>query len=110
MLAKYAPPLVNKLGLKFPILSDPDNQYADQLGVVFSLDPQLVEIYKGWGIDLDRFNGSGGWRLPLPGRIIIDRDGRVLEVELHTDHTQRPEPAQTLALLQALPRSANGPS
>lgn len=103
MLTKYAPPLVNKLGLKFPILSDPGNQYADQLGVVFNLAPQLVEIYKGWGIDLDRYNGPDQWRLPLPGRIIIDRDGRVLDVELHTDHTHRPEPAKTLTLLQALP-------
>lgn len=102
MLTKYAPALVNKLGLEFPILSDPGHQYLDQLGVVFSLNPQLTEIYKGWGIDLDRYNGPDQWRLPLPGRIIIGRDGRVLDVELHTDHTQRPEPEKTLALLQVL--------
>lgn len=102
MLSKYALPLVNKLGLEFALLSDPGNRYAEQLGVVFDLDPQLAQIYQGWGIDLDRYNGPDQWRLPLPGRIIIGRDGRALDVEVHTDHTHRPDPAKTLSLLQAL--------
>ena len=102
MLAKYAPQLVSKLGLEFPLLSDPGNKVMTQLGVVHSLPQELIEVYQGFGIDLERFNGDADWRLPLPGRIIVDREGIVRNVELSTDHTQRPEPTETVALLKAI--------
>ncbi len=102
MLAKYTPQLVNKLGLKFPILSDPGNKFMEQLGAVHALPEELIEVYKGFGIDLVRYNGDTDWRLPLPGRIIVDSAGVVRDVSLTTDHTQRPEPAESLALLKKL--------
>jgi len=102
MLVKYAPQLVHKLNLGFPILSDPSQLFLEQLRVVFSLPVELIEIYKGFGIDLERFNGEKIWRLPLPGQIIVDREGVVRNVELYIDHTQRPEPTEVLKLLKAL--------
>lgn len=102
MLSRYAPQLVNKLGLKFPVLSDPGNQFMEQLGVVHSLPQELIEVYQGFGIDLVRFNGDTNWRLPLPGRIIVDTGGVVRDVSLSTDHTLRPEPAESLKLLRNL--------
>ena len=53
MREKYAPQLVQKLQLSFPILSDPGNQVAEQFGVVYTLSNGMKEIYKGLGIDLD---------------------------------------------------------
>ena len=88
MLVKYAPQLVHKLNLGFPILSDSGQLFLEQLRVVFSLPAELIEIYKGFGIDLERFNGEKIWRLPLPGQIIVDRDGVVRNVDLYIDHTQ----------------------
>lgn len=102
MLTKYTPQLVNKLGLTFPVLSDPDSQFLQQLGVVFELPDEMINIYKGFGIDLERFNGDDKWRLPLPGRIIIDQNGIAKHVELSTDHTERPEPMEALELLNNL--------
>ncbi len=102
MLVKYAPQLVHKLNLGFPILSDPGQLFLEKLRVVFSLPADLIEIYKGFGIDLERFNGEKVWRLPLPGQIIVDRDGVVRNVDLYTDHTQRPEPTEALQLLKKL--------
>jgi peroxiredoxin len=102
MLVKYTPQLVHKLNLKFPVLSDPGQLFLEQLGVVFSLPSELIEVYKGFGIDLKRFNGDDTWRLPLPGQIIVNRDGIVRTVELSTDHTQRPEPTEALKLLKTM--------
>jgi len=102
MLVKYVPQLVHKLKLEFPILSDLGQLYLEQLRVVFSLPNDMIEIYKGFGIDLERFNGDNSWRLPLPGQIIVDQFGVVKNVELYTDHTQRPEPAEVLKLLKKL--------
>lgn len=102
MIAKYTPQLVGKLGLTFPVVSDAGSKILEQLGIVFDLDEALVEVYKGFGIDLERFNGEMRWRLPLPGRIIVDREGIVRNVELSTDHTDRPEPADALEILKGL--------
>lgn len=102
MLVKYAPQLVSKLNLTFPLLSDPGSQILQRLGVVHTLPDDLIEVYKGFGIDLERFNGESDWRLPLPGRIIVDKVGVVRNVSLTTDHTERPEPVETVALLKSL--------
>ena len=107
MLGKYAPQLVHKLNLEFPILSDPGQLFLEQLRVVFSLPAELIEIYKGFGIDLERFNGDKIWRLPLPGQIIVDRDGLVQNVDLYVDHTQRPEPAETARRIACDARGAS---
>ncbi len=102
MLVKYAPQLINKLGLTFPVLSDPGSKVMEQLGVLFTLPDAMIEVYKGFGIVLERFNGESSWRLPLPGRIITDKNGVVRNLELSTDHTERPEPIETVAILKAL--------
>jgi peroxiredoxin len=102
MIPKYTPQLVGKLGLTFPVLSDPGSKILSRLGLVFDLEEAMVEIYKGFGIDLERFNGESRWQLPLPGRIIIDREGVVRDVELGTDHSERPEPADSVEILKTL--------
>ncbi len=102
MLPKYARPLVQKLNLTYPLLSDPGCGYLEQLGVVFDLPPKLIEIYRGFGIDLERFNGDSHWRLPLVGRIIVDNAGIVRDTRFHADHTERPDPEETLMVLKTL--------
>ena len=102
MLTKYAPQLVNKLGLEFPLLSDPGSRLLERLGVLFDLPEEMIEVYRGFGIDLERFNGDPAWRLPLPGRIIVDQEGTVRNVEFSTDHTERPEPAESVEILKRL--------
>lgn len=102
MIGKYTPQLVGKLGLTYPVVSDPGSKILEQLGVVFDLEEAIVEIYKGFGIDLERFNGEMRWRLPLPGRIIVDREGIVRDVELSTDHVERPEPTDAVEILKKM--------
>lgn len=100
MLPKYAGPLISKLGLTYPVLSDPGCTYLDQLRVVFDLPEELIDIYRGFDIDLQRFNGDERWRLPLVGRIVVDRDGIVQDAVFFADHTERVEPESSVALLR----------
>jgi peroxiredoxin len=102
MLSRYAGPLVSKLGLKYPVLSDPGFSYLDQLRVMFDLPAELIEIYRGFGIDLERFNGEKHWRLPLVGRIVVDTDGVIQDAAFFADHTERVEPEVSVALLRGL--------
>ena len=63
-----------------------------------------MPIYRAFGIDLPKCNGEDSWTLPMPGRLVIDRDGTVRAVDVDPDYTVRPEPAKTLADVRALAR------
>ena len=102
MLQKYAGNLVKKLGLGFPLLLDPNNLLAKQFRIVHKLPDPLKEVYLSFGIDLERYNGNTETELPLSGRYIIGQDGRVIDVTLYPNHTQRPEPEETLELLKKI--------
>jgi peroxiredoxin len=88
--------------LAFDVLSDPGNAYGYQLGLVFSLSDELQEVYRGFGLDLPRFNGDDSWKLPMPARLIVTADGTVRAVEASADYTRRPEPAEIVAHLRQL--------
>ena len=102
MLADYSQQLVERYQLGFPLLCDPGNQLAAQFGLSYPLAAELHPIYKGFDLDVPLFNGDDSWQLPMPGRIIIDRDGVIYDADIHLDYTTRPEPEKTIALLKQL--------
>ncbi len=88
--------------LSFPILGDPGNAWLRGLGLVHGFPPDLREVYLGFGLDLPTYNGDDSWELPLPARIVVDRDGRIRSLATDPDYTRRPEPEATLELLRTL--------
>lgn len=93
---------MKKNNLTFPVLSDTNNQVAEKFGLVFALPEKLRVIYNSFGVDLERFNGDNSWELPMSGRFIIDSEGVVRNVDVHPDHTVRPEPTEIIDLLKSL--------
>lgn len=87
----------NKLG--FPILSDPGSEVAAQFGIRFALPDYLVALYRKLGNNLPVTNGDDSWTLPMPARFVIGEDGLIIYAEVNADYTQRPEPADMLAVL-----------
>ena len=51
----------------------------------FTLAPELREVYLTFGIDLERFNGNDSWKLALPGRVIINKEGVIHDSDVHPD-------------------------
>jgi peroxiredoxin len=88
--------------LPFELLRDFGNKVAETYGLVFTLPDDLREIYLKFGIDLARGNGDGTWRLPIPARFVIDRQGIIRAVDADPDYTRRSEPAQTVEILKGL--------
>lgn len=72
---------------------------AAQFGLVFTIPTDLQHVYKGFGIDLERFNGNSNWTLAMPGRFIVDQLGMVIHAEVDPDYTCRPEPSDILKVL-----------
>lgn len=91
-----------KNALKFEILSDADSHYARELGIVFSLPTELRPVYEGFGIDVEKHNGTGQFDLPLPATYVVAQDGTVVSAYANADYTQRQEPAEMLEKLKAI--------
>jgi peroxiredoxin len=88
--------------LAVPILSDPGNAVAALYGLRWTVPEKLKQLYQKFGIDLPRHNGDETWTLPMPARLIIDRDRIVRHAEISLDHTVRPDPEDTLFALKEL--------
>jgi len=93
---------VEKYDLHFPVLVDPGNKVASAFHLTVAVPEPLRDVYRGFGIDLERVNGDPGWTLPLPARYVIGRDGTIVDARTNTDHTVRPEPQETLAVLRRI--------
>lgn len=88
--------------LSFEFLRDFGNRVAEAYGLVFTLPDDLRPIYLELGIDLAQGNGDGTWRLPVPARFVIDRQGIIRAVDADPDYTRRSEPARTVEILKGL--------
>jgi len=101
-LQHFTRPGAEKQKLGFPILTDPDNRVGEAYGLAFRLPDELIAVYNKLGVDLPRFNGDESWRLSIPARIVIRRDGIVAAAEADPDYTHRPEVETTVAVLRGL--------
>ena len=88
--------------LAFDVLSDPGNRVASEFGLTFKLPEDLHQVYGKFGIDLKKYNGDESWILPMPARFVIDSSGTVRASDVDPDYTVRPEPAETLRVLEAM--------
>jgi peroxiredoxin len=88
--------------LSVDILSDPGNEVAERYGIRFKLPEDLKGVYEGFGIRLDEYNGDTSWTLPMPTRLIIDRDGIIRYAEINPDYTVRPDPEDTIEALRKI--------
>jgi peroxiredoxin len=88
--------------LSVHILSDPGNQIAERYGIRFTLPGDLKQVYRNFGVNLDAYNGDSSWTLPMPTRLIIDRDGVIRYAEISPDYTVRPDPGDTIKALEKI--------
>ena len=101
-LERYTRNVHKKLNLTFDVLTDPHLRTAEQFRLAFVLPDYLRDLYKSFGITLDRFHDEAEYRLPMPARYVIDREGVVHSAEVNADYTIRPEPSETVKVLKAL--------
>jgi peroxiredoxin len=88
--------------LTFPILSDVSGQVAAAFGLRFKLPDYLIELYKGFKVDLPAFNADPSWTLPMPARYVIGSDSVITYAEVNPDYTKRPDPSELLPVLDRI--------
>jgi peroxiredoxin len=101
-LERYTRALHKKLNLPFDILTDFHLKTAEQFRLVFVLPNYLRDLYKSFGNALDRFHDEPEYRLPLPARYVIDKEGMIRAADVNADYTIRAEPSETVKVLRAL--------
>lgn len=87
------------MNLEFEILSDLNNETAKKFGIAFSMEDELIEIYKGFGIDLETSQGNENYELPVPATFVVDQNGTILLAHVDVDYTTRMEPEEVLTVL-----------
>ncbi len=88
--------------LSFPLLSDPSCDYAETLGLSYTVPEPTRAYYRSMLVNIPFLNGDYTWRLPLPATYVLNSAGTVLYSEGYADHRLRPEPARAVAVLEDL--------
>jgi peroxiredoxin len=97
--------------IAFPILMDPNADVAERFGLAYSFPAYLSNLYRNvFRQDLAVINASGTWRLPIPARYVIDRNGTIVDAEVNEDYRYRPDPEASLGVIAALTSSATSVS
>jgi peroxiredoxin len=87
--------------LRFPLLVDAHNAVARQFGLVYRVPEEQQGLYRSTFVNLPFANGDDNWELPIPATYVIDRDGSIVFASVNEDYTERPEPLEILAQLEA---------
>jgi len=101
-LERYTRALHKKLNLTFDMLTDLHLKTAEQFRLVFTLPDYLRDLYKSFGNALDRLHDEPEYRLPIPARYVVDKQGIIRAADVNADYTIRLEPSETLRQLRML--------
>src|SRR5258708_7800386 len=101
-LERYTRNVHKKLNVTFDMLTDLHLKTAEQFRLVFVLPDYLRDLYKSFGNALDRFHEESEYRLPMPARYVIDREGIIRAADVNADYTIRPESSETVRVLRTL--------
>ena len=82
------------------VLSDQRNKVVNKFGLVFTVPDDLHELYKEFGIDLEKSNGDDSHKLPLSATFIVDKDGVVIERFADVDYKKRMSPEDIISVLK----------
>ena len=99
---------IRRQRLDFSILQDAGGHVAAQFGVDWQVPSELRKLYLALNVDLEKFNGEGGWVLPLPARFLIDRQQTIVYAEVNADENHRMDMDGLLIALDGLQRKAFG--
>src|SRR5580704_6217419 len=101
-LERYTRGVHKKLNLSFDILTDLHLKTAEEFRLVFTLPDYLRDLYKSFGNALDKFHDEPEYRLPIPARYLVDKQGIIRAADVNADYTIRLEPSETLRQLRML--------
>ncbi|MCC8245170.1 peroxiredoxin-like family protein [Saccharothrix luteola] len=92
----------DKNSLTFPVLSDPGNKLATELGFATTPTADALATLARLGNDVAKLNSDGTTGLPMPSVLLVDRDHVLRWIDIQPDYTARTETTDILAALDTL--------
>ena len=93
-------PSIDKHELGYTLLSDKTMAAARAYGIAFTMTDEDLEIYEGYGIDLEAASGETHHQLPVPS-VFIYNDGRMTFQYVNPDYRVRAPGDVVLAVARA---------
>ena len=93
-----------KLGVPFPMLSDPKLTAQGAFKIVHQTSPQERAKLASYGVDLGARSGESHGNFATPAIFYVDRAGIIQFVHVDEDYKTRPSVAQMLAIADRLAR------
>jgi peroxiredoxin len=87
---------------RFKILSDIDNGYALTMGLAIWLGDRVRTLYLSHGLNLERFQNSANWFVPIPATFVVGRDGVIVARHVDPDFRSRMDIEDIVAALKGL--------
>lgn len=81
------------------VLSDIDNGYALNVGLVMWLGDEVRALYQKFGLAIDLYQGNATWFVPIPATFVVDRNGLVIGRKVDPDFRHRMEIEEILRTL-----------
>lgn len=103
----YIRKVAERSGNSLLVLSDMDNSYAMELGLVIWLGDKVRTLLQESGLDLEQYQGNGMWFVPVPATFVIAQGGTILARYADPDFRRRMAIEDILA---ALPPGRQGAS
>lgn len=91
-----------KLSLKFPVLSDVDNQLAKQLGLLFPQPESMRIVFNTFGVDWNQRYGNDHLEIPVPATFLVDKKGTVRNSFVNPEYQHRLDPETALQWIEQL--------
>ena len=88
--------------LTYTVVSDPGNQIASALGVLFTPSEEARAAQRELGLDTTEVNADGGPGLPMPTVAVVDAGGTLGWLDVRPDYATRTEPAAIIEAVEAL--------
>ncbi len=89
-------------GLNWQLFTVPGVDLVDSLGIGVRIIPEMIELYRSQGFDLETLNETHSWILPLEATYIVDEQKRIVEAASWPYPSRRMEPADILAAARRL--------
>jgi peroxiredoxin len=84
------------------VLSDIDNAYALEMGLVIWLGERIRDVFLADGVHIERFQGSQTWFVPIPATYVVGPDGIIGARSVDPDFRRRMEISDILSALRRL--------
>lgn len=91
-----------KHNLEYVVLSDENNEVANQFNLVYQMPEYLVALYKEIGLNVNEYNGDETWALPVSATYIIQTDGTIVYEYTKSDYKDRVEPSEVVEKLKRM--------